>query len=64
VPNVFVDISETLSRKIDAFRLYSSQAKTTPHERSPEALEALARLRGATMHRSAAEAFVMIRQII
>jgi LmbE family N-acetylglucosaminyl deacetylase len=64
VPNVFVDISETLNRKIEAFRLYASQAKLTPHERSPEALEALARLRGATMHRSAAEAFVLIRQII
>jgi LmbE family N-acetylglucosaminyl deacetylase len=64
VPNVFVDISDTLSRKIDAFRLYASQVKMAPHERSPEALEALARLRGATMHRAAAEAFVLIRQVV
>lgn len=63
MPNVYVDIGDMLDRKLEAFRLYTSQLRATPHERSPEALAALARLRGATVHRSAAEAFVLIRQI-
>lgn len=63
-PNVYVDISGMLDRKLEAFRFYASQLKAAPHERSPETLEALARLRGATVHRPAAEAFVLVRQTI
>lgn len=64
VPNLFVDIAATLGRKLEAMRAYGSQLKPFPHERSLEALEALARLRGAGMHRSAAEAFVMLREVV
>lgn len=63
-PNVYVDISGTLDLKLEAFRLYASQLRAPPHERSIEALEALARLRGATVHRPAAEAFVLLRQTL
>ncbi|SFG68069.1 N-acetylglucosaminyl deacetylase, LmbE family [Palleronia marisminoris] len=62
VPNVFVDISETLETKLEAFALFESQVRPSPHERSIEALRALATLRGATIHRRAAEGFVAIRQ--
>lgn len=61
LPNLFIDISDTLQRKLDAFALFESQQKAAPHERSVAALTALATLRGATVHRSAAEAFVTIR---
>lgn len=61
LPNVFVDISATLDRKLEAFALFASQQRAAPHERSVAALRALAILRGATVHRSAAEAFVAIR---
>lgn len=64
VPNVFVDIHETLERKLDAFACYQSQCRSFPNERSPEALRALATLRGATVHRRAAEAFLLIREIM
>ncbi|MTI00861.1 PIG-L deacetylase family protein [Roseibium sp. RKSG952] len=64
VPNVFVDISETIDRKIDAFALFASQVKPAPHERSVESLRALATLRGATVHRPAAEGFVLVRSVI
>ncbi|WP_343517619.1 PIG-L deacetylase family protein [Sphingomonas sp.] len=64
VPNVFIDIHETLERKLDAFACYRSQCRTFPNERSPEALRALATLRGATVHRQAAEAFLLIREIL
>jgi len=63
-PNLFVDITGFLDLKLQAFSLQRSQVKEFPHERSLKALEALALLRGSTVHRSAAEAFVVIRQVI
>lgn len=64
VPNVFVDISLTLELKLEAMRMYGSQIRPFPHERSTEALQALATLRGTTVHRQAAEAFVLIRDVV
>lgn len=62
-PNLFVDISATLDRKLEAFALFASQQREAPHERSVPALRALATLRGATVHRAAAEAFVTVRLV-
>lgn len=63
-PNVFVDITDTLDLKLEATGAYRSQVRASPHERSIEALRALATLRGATVHLPAAEAFVLIRSVI
>lgn len=62
-PNMFVDISGFLPQKLEAFGLYRSQVQAFPNERSVEALRALAMLRGATVHREAAEAFVLLREL-
>jgi N-acetylglucosamine malate deacetylase 1 len=62
-PNVTVDISATLNRKLAAFACYVSQQSTFPNERSAQALEALAAVRGATVHRVAGEAFLLIREV-
>lgn len=64
LPNVFVDIAPTLERKLAAMRCFASQLRPFPSERSLEALEALAKLRGAAVHRRAAEAFVAVRQVL
>lgn len=64
LPSVFVDIGATLEAKLEAFALYESQVRPPPHERSPEALRALATLRGATVHRAACEAFVPVRIVV
>jgi N-acetylglucosamine malate deacetylase 1 len=64
VPNVFVDISAQLEQKLAAMRLYGSQQRDFPHERSLAAIRALAMLRGSTVHRAAAEAFMLVRQVI
>lgn len=61
VPNIFIDIGSYLPKKIAAMRLYASQIQRAPHERSAEALERLARLRGNTMGWEAAEGFVLVR---
>ncbi|BDU71228.1 PIG-L deacetylase family protein [Mesoterricola silvestris] len=63
IPNHFVDISGTLEEKLGAFAAFRSQVKAPPHERSLEALRALAVLRGATVGLAAAEAFVTIRTV-
>ncbi len=63
-PNLFIDVSEFLALKLQAFSLHQSQVKAFPHERSLKALEALAILRGSTVHRHAAEAFVVIREVL
>ena len=62
--NVFVDISGTLEKKIEAMEIYESESRTFPHPRSPEALRALAKRWGAVAGLGAAEAFNLIREII
>lgn len=64
VPNVFVQVDDTIQIKLEAFRMFQSQVKAAPHERSPEAIAALATLRGATVHCTAAEAFVLVRDVV
>ncbi len=64
VPNVFVDISNTLEDKLAAFECFASQVRPPPHERSVASLRALAILRGATVHRPAAEGFVLVRSVV
>jgi N-acetylglucosamine malate deacetylase 1 len=63
-PNVFVDITGTVERKLEALRAYSEELREFPHPRSLEAIEALARWRGATAGVRAAEAFLLGRSLI
>lgn len=64
IPNVYNDISDYLEKKIEAFRIFETQIAVFPNARSTEALRALAMYRGASMSLKAAEAFMLIRQII
>ncbi len=64
VPNYFVDVSETLSTKLRAMDVYSDEMRDFPHPRSPQAIEALARWRGASCGVLAAEAFMLGRLVI
>ncbi len=63
VPNVFIEISDFLDRKIEAMNMFASQVRPEPHERSLGALRALATLRGATIHAKSAEGFVLVRHV-
>ena len=62
-PDWFVDIDATLDTKLEALDAYAEELRAWPHARSREALEHLARWRGATIGRAAAEAFVLARHI-
>lgn len=61
VPNFYVDISDVLDRKLDAYRLYRSQAREGLHQNSPDNLRSLALLRGREIGVLAAEAFQALR---
>ncbi len=61
MPTWFVDISETLSKKLDALKSYDSEMRNFPHPRSYKAVEALAQWRGATAGFESAEGFVLGR---
>jgi LmbE family N-acetylglucosaminyl deacetylase len=62
-PNWFVDISDQWERKREALVTYSSEMRDWPHARSLEAIEHLARWRGAQVGVEAAEAFCLLRNI-
>ena len=64
VPNVFVDISAFLEKKIEILELYQSEQGEFPFPRSGENVRALARFRGATAGVEAAEAFVSLKEIV
>jgi len=63
-PNVFVDITNTLSTKIQAMGVYSTEIRDLPHPRSPDGLRALAQVRGSAAGVEAAEAFLLVRKMI
>lgn len=68
LPNFFVDIADTLEAKLRAVNAYretfQSEVKSFPHPRSAEAVRLYAQQRGVTVGRMAAEAFVLVREVI
>jgi len=62
VPNVWVDISDYIDKKIDAMKCYETQIQKFPNPRSDKGIRALAEYRGSTICKEAAESFMLIRQ--
>lgn len=62
-PQLFVDIEGSLDAKLEAVAHYGGEMRSAPHARSPEAVAALARLRGGTVGLAAAEAFMLLRAV-
>ena len=62
-PVRFVDIVAQLDRKRAALDCYDIEMRDFPHARSNEAVDALARVRGASAGLAAAEAFWVVREI-
>jgi LmbE family N-acetylglucosaminyl deacetylase len=63
IPNYYVDITNTIKLKFLALNSYHEELRDYPHSRSLEAVEALAKYRGASVGVSAAEAFKVERII-
>ena len=64
IPNVFVDITDTLDKKLEAMLQYKSEVGQYPHPRSIEALTIAAKHWGVKVSVKAAEAFMLVREII
>ena len=64
VPQVYVDISDVLTKKLGAMKAYASELRQYPHPRSLEGIEILAKKRGIEAGARACEAFSLIREII
>ncbi len=63
-PDWFIDITDSIDLKLEALKEYSSEMRPWPHARSLEAVEHLARWRGANVGVSAAEAFKLGRKLL
>ena len=64
IPNVFVDISKFLEKKIEIMRIFKSELGDHPFPRSERNIRALATLRGATAGCEYAESFLLLREIL
>jgi len=63
-PDYFYDVSEHISTKLKALSAYGPEMRNFPHPRSIDAVNHLARWRGASVGCQAAEAFMLGRCII
>ena len=63
VPNWFVDVTDTLDRKLASFAHYETEAREYPHPRSARAIRAAAEFYGASCGCDAAEPFVLVRSL-
>jgi LmbE family N-acetylglucosaminyl deacetylase len=61
--NAFVDISDFVSKKLEALAAYGLEMRPSPHSRSVANIEILARHRGNCMGIEAAEAFAVVRML-
>ncbi|RLC64081.1 MAG: PIG-L family deacetylase [Chloroflexi bacterium] len=63
-PNVFVDISRYLEKKLEAIRCYRTELREYPHPRSVKGLRLLAEERGLNVGLQAAECFQLVRELL
>jgi len=63
IPNVFVDISKYMDKKIEIMKIFESEIAEHPFPRSERNMRALATLRGATTGCKYAESFMLLKEI-
>lgn len=63
-PNIFIDISEYIDKKIEIMKIYKSEIDTAPFPRNEDAIKGLASYRGATAYYKYCEAFSLIKSRI
>jgi LmbE family N-acetylglucosaminyl deacetylase len=62
VPNVYVDISQYLNKKLNAMSAYQTELVNFPHPRSLESLKMRAAYWGSVIGIQAAEPFILVRE--
>ena len=63
VPNVFIDISNYMDKKIEIMKVFENEIGEHPFPRSERNIRALGTLRGATCGCDYAESFVLLKEI-
>lgn len=63
-PNVYVDITDYLDKKIEIMKLFYTELMEEPYPRSLSSIEALARVRGSRCGVKYAEAFMLLYEKI
>jgi N-acetylglucosamine malate deacetylase 1 len=63
IPNLYVDITPYLEKKLDAMSAYATELLPFPHPRSLEALRMRAATWGSVIGVAAAEPFLLVREI-
>ena len=62
VPNMFVDITDFIDRKIEIMKIFKGELAAHPFPRSESNIRALATLRGATIGCKYAESFMILKE--
>jgi LmbE family N-acetylglucosaminyl deacetylase len=62
-PNYFVDITDTIDKKLESLQFYDVEMRPFPHPRSYKGVQYLAQVRGMTVGVEYAEAFEIIRRV-
>lgn len=63
-PNLWIDISDYIDKKIEIMSLYESEIGKEPFPRSEQNIRSLAKFRGSTAGVLSAEAFILLKEII
>ncbi len=62
LPNCYLEMTNAMQKKIEAFRCYETERRNYPHPRSEEAIRILAQKRGIETGFEYAEAFMILRK--
>jgi LmbE family N-acetylglucosaminyl deacetylase len=63
IPNVFIDVSDTIDIKIKAMAEYKSELREYPHPRSLQYIKDLAKINGARVGLQYSENFYLVRSL-
>ena len=64
IPNVFVDISDFIDKKLEIMQIFKSEIAEHPFPRNERNIKALATFRGATCGCEYVESFILLKEII
>jgi LmbE family N-acetylglucosaminyl deacetylase len=62
-PNIYVNIEDTINKKIKALKRYKSEIREYPHPRSIDGIKILAKKRGLEVGMRYAEGFILVREV-
>jgi LmbE family N-acetylglucosaminyl deacetylase len=62
-PNFFVEVNQTILKKLNLLKIYKNEIKKWPHTRSIKSIKNLAMYRGSQIGKKYAEAFILVREL-